>query len=448
MASLRTRQSDALTRKLQSLGRELALWRQDSTGDLRLHHSQIQRVTAVLCGLRQEIREQRERGAADGIFNDRNIELGALELHRMWEFFRSKFALRKIDAFRPYLAAVDEFAWACYKPARDEAEDAGVIAQDALKEPPLVYLSGGWSPFAMPRNQQYTAESVPGERVRNAAFVQALKHLPVSVISLPWYQVEHLPDAVVVGHEVGHLIEDDLQLTGTIENAVRSAVPQVRQAAWLAWAGELFADVYGQLATGPSFVSALAEVLGIDWQSVVAEVLPDRGAWSEYPTSFLRMKVNFRLLEELGFGTRATALEAEWTELYGATHAMAAFDDDVPSVARALVECRFAQFAGRRMRDVLSFDASLVDAASNAVAQLNRPKAPDSGNVRALIASGRMFFDTTPAAYNDNVHRALLDALTASLPATGTRASRRNADSRDDSDRRTGASLLSVLTQH
>ena len=46
-----------------------------------------------------------------------DVELMILELHRIWEFFRAKFALRYVDWFAGHLAAADELAWRCYAPA-------------------------------------------------------------------------------------------------------------------------------------------------------------------------------------------------------------------------------------------------------------------------------------------------------------------------------------------
>ena len=41
-----------------------------------------------------------------------------LDVHRIWEFFRSKLSQRYVDWFRPFLIAADEFVWDCYTPVR------------------------------------------------------------------------------------------------------------------------------------------------------------------------------------------------------------------------------------------------------------------------------------------------------------------------------------------
>src|SRR5262245_9313212 len=99
-------------RKLASLETEFMSWEAESadgTRPLRLHHSQIGRITGVLRKLRTEISNPpAATGAAAKTLTDREIETTALELHRMWEFFRSKFAMRKVEWLQLYLNAVDD----------------------------------------------------------------------------------------------------------------------------------------------------------------------------------------------------------------------------------------------------------------------------------------------------------------------------------------------------
>ena len=87
----------------------------------------------------------------------------------------------------------------------------------------------------------------PGEALRTAAFAAALQRLPVPVVGLPWHQVEHLPDALVIAHEAG--------ASGRRGPRVAPAPGGgggrggAASGGW-AWAGEAVADVYGAHATG------------------------------------------------------------------------------------------------------------------------------------------------------------------------------------------------------
>jgi hypothetical protein len=274
----------------------------------------------------------------------------------------------------------------------------------------------------MSRDFPFEAEAVPREPVRNDAVRIALKRLPLPVVGIPWFQIRHLPDAVVIGHEVGHLVEDDLGLKQTIATLIAGAAAPSRQAAWRSWAGEIFGDMYGQLATGPAFVNGLAEALADDPKIVATEKI-NGPSWSDYPTTYLRMKVNFAMLRALGLSAAADALATEWTAVYGAAHGMAAFDADATPIAEALRDTAIAQLGGKKLPEVLSF-ATVQAECDVALNRLEANATPAPGNVRALLAAAGLFFAKSPAAYSDVVQKRVLDVITLSIPkgVRGTRA--------------------------
>jgi hypothetical protein len=143
----------------------------------------------------------------------RNLEELVLGAYQVWEFFRSKLVQRREAEFQPSLRVMDEFAWLCYQPIRH------VVWGDSpqCKEPPLVYLNGGWSPFVVVRNNAFRAEAVRRDLLKSADFKIALSSLPFPVLGVPWCQVPHLPDALILGHEVGHAVEADFELQGRLD---------------------------------------------------------------------------------------------------------------------------------------------------------------------------------------------------------------------------------------
>src|SRR3989442_1047185 len=103
-----------LYQKLDSLKEEFGYWRDRSEAaqSLQKHHTQIRRISLQLEGMQQGIRAEldalRQRQGRDILSAARKLELDILEVHRIWEFFRSKFVLRTVDWFNPYLIAADE----------------------------------------------------------------------------------------------------------------------------------------------------------------------------------------------------------------------------------------------------------------------------------------------------------------------------------------------------
>jgi hypothetical protein len=155
-----------LARKIRSLTEEFTHWKTVSEPGqpLEKHHTQIRRVTAQLESAQHDLLKQVEEAVAAGTLLGRSYDLEAdvLELHRIWEFFRGKFALRYLAWLNPFLTAADELAWACYKPACTRAIAAKQVEPEHVKEPPLLFFTGSATPLAMSRDSAFHSE-IPSE---------------------------------------------------------------------------------------------------------------------------------------------------------------------------------------------------------------------------------------------------------------------------------------------
>jgi hypothetical protein len=293
-APLADRRRAELHAKLASIDLEFGRWREASERGqpLRKHYRQIRRVTkaldAMLIGIAQDV----EAAAGDDVLaRARKLERSILELHRLWDYFRSKLALRSVSWFQQPLYAVDELAWACYEPLQLAMTAGGPTDH---KEPPLSFFNGAWSPFAAGRGRVYEPERVEGAILPTTSVRDAIRKLPIPVVGVPWYLAQHLPDSPVICHEVGHVAEQDFGLTEAVDAALESAaIPDdERRPAWQSWRSEVFADVFGCLGAGSAFVSALMGFLVDDPAAVARQRLAAPG-WGKYPTTDLRMAFNF-----------------------------------------------------------------------------------------------------------------------------------------------------------
>ena len=355
-----------LQRKLAGITAEFDWWLADAgeKKPLRKHQSQITRLTDQLGGLAARLQDEIGQARQDGgdiLAASYDLQLRILEVHRLWDFFRSKLGLRYVAWFGPYLAVADEFAWACYRLALDHDSRAGVPAA-GLKAAPLVFLSGEFSPFTHLRQSPFDVEDVEGA-LDSAGFLQVLYALPVPVIGLPWYQVAHLPDVVAIAHEVGHDVERDFGLTavmhGHLQAATPATMPGPRRNRWSGWLPEIFADLYGILSAGPAFASALTDLLAADPVLVAAESA-DPGP-AEHPPAALRIELAAQALEQTGFPREAADQRAAWTEAYrpGGTEDAPAgpFLADAEAVVRELIDGRYPQFGCRSLAEVAAFSA-------------------------------------------------------------------------------------------
>jgi hypothetical protein len=286
-------ETDAEWRRLQ---RELAAWqdrrrRLDADGQ---HRSQLDGCVAVIDAALQELHgpiaattDADPRAAEHCRVHDRRIAW----LRRTWDFFRDRFDQRDDDALAPVLRAADEIAWSCHREAF-----GGLVAQPptAGGPPPLPYVEPQLTPEVFPRGL------VPGTLRRDvdAAFLRAaldalpfaVVRVPASCVTAPWWLV-HL------GHEVGHVVDD--QLLGHHTRAAMVADLGLSDAAaeeWTRWSGELFADLYAALMFGPWALWALA----------VAEARDDTAMLvprDAYPPPAVRLLVMARACDTLGLGT-------------------------------------------------------------------------------------------------------------------------------------------------
>ena len=453
---LTRRKKTELNKKLESLQQEWADWRDQSraTRPLEKHHSQIHRVTVRLEALVQEIVKELNLLADDSpqlLSRARELEGLMLEVHRVWEFFRSKLSLRSLPWFSKYLVAADDLAWDCYRAAQLKLS-GGHLPPHHVKEPPLVFFNGGSSPFTQARNEAFEAEVVPNEELKTGAARQVLRALPIPVIGVPWFQVQHLPEALVIAHEVGHDVESDFRLTRELEQALEAGFEEAgtdaaRRGAWRSWLGEIFADIYGVLACGPAFVGTLMDFLATDvgqteraWRQA-----PD---WGFYPTDYLRIMVNLEVLRQRQLTRPEKDLRAEWGAVYR-SHAMGDYEADIEAVVKAIITKPFAAFGGDPLPKVISFDGEDHNAAETDALRIIDGRTPQTNNVRILFAAASLAFRLNPETYNQmNVHKLVLDTA-SSIREGGVRSSRvlRNGSlsSLDKEDKAEGAALFGAL---
>jgi hypothetical protein len=445
-----------LQRKLAGITAEFDWWRADAGENrlLRKHQSQIIRMTDQLGGLAGRVEDEIKRARRDGgdiLVTSRDLQLRILEVHRLWDFFRSKLNLRYVGWFGPYLAVADEFAWACYRPALDHDSRVDVPAA-AVKTAPLVFLNGEFSPFTHLRQSPFEVEKVDGA-LDSVDFLQVLYALPVPVIGLPWYQVAHLPDVVAIAHEVGHDVARDFGLASATEAHLRAAtatLPGPRRNRWFGWLPEIFADLYGILGAGPAFASALTDLLAADPALIAAELA--EASPGKHPPAALRIELAAQALKETGFPGEAAAQRDAWREAYGPADPDEPFLTDAEGVILALLDGRYPQFGEQTLRCVMTFSAGQqADADADAEKVLDGQE-PASDDIRCLVAAARLAFDRDPGRYHGaaaegakTTQELILDRAVAAMNDR-PRADGDEPERAPDEDREAGADLFNLIT--
>ncbi|MHB9757031.1 hypothetical protein ACYBSK_21890 [Streptomyces sp. BYX5S] len=413
------RRTAGLEQLIDGLTDELAAWRGLAYGErapLEKHRSQLAAVETLLTdGL---VAARAHLAAGD---DATALPVTVLDLHHVWDYFRSKFALRRLEEYRGYLDAADELAWACYEPPLAAALESGAAR---TKEPPLVSFSRDPAPRAHRRGGQYR-DLLPRGGVHTRAGVRLVRSLPFPVIDVPWYYGSHLPAVLTVAHEVGHHIEDDFGLTPEIHARLApTALPT-------AWAGEVFADVCASLACGVAYPAVLADVLA----TLTAEPDDTAPELSPHPPPATRLRVCLAALD---------AADRVRPRTWPAPIAQALADGpspDVAGVAAALLDAGYPRLAGRRLADLLPATPVTPLHAERLLAGM------PSGlsRVPGVLAAAALAFLTDPAEYRSRRvgDRAVAEAL--ALRPQGPRGAPEGGGTGRARDGEAGAELLRAL---
>ncbi|HEX6519036.1 MAG TPA: hypothetical protein VF070_03360 [Streptosporangiaceae bacterium] len=413
-----TRTAAELQARLAGLDSELDAWLAATTkeGLLRRHHTQIQAVTGTLKQVSADLAGQFDRTNPGLWMLDRirSVDRRIMDLHRLWGFFRAKFALRYVPWLEAPLVTADDLAWDCYSPVQK------FIAADQRREPPLVYFTGGTSPFLLPRGTPYVVEPLPDGSMREPEFTEAVRLVPVALIGLPWFQVDHLPDAPLIAHEVGHAVEQDLGLADRVRTLIEEAVPPERRSAWSAWSAEVFADIYGTLCCGSGFARALMALLAVHPRQVKGEVRT-AAAWGSYPTRTLRVLLTAAVLTKLGVQPSDQPVADTWLATYP-DRPLQDFEPDVGLIAAAVLDGPYAALGNSGLTAIIGYSDTDEQTVSRLADRLLNRFALDQGGVRHIVAAARLAYDRERDGYALQDAAQIVRAKIASLPWEGVRA--------------------------
>ncbi len=414
----------ALDAKVASLTDEIATWKgMPEKPTFAIHASQIEEVCGTLAAMIAMI--QSKGSEIKSLADVEALEQQILAALHIWDCYRSKWVLRLIDSLAVPLALMDDLAWHAYWPARDRAVASGSVSALDVREPPLVFPNPVWSPFARSREQAYELDETTGDLRAYGAFDRWLREIPVPLIGVPWYQLTHLPEAVFIGHEVGHLVEDDLGLEDSLRAVIGQALPErcdEQRAAWTRhWRSEVFADVYGVLVTGPAYAAVLLDLLDGDPQLISVEAQPNNTPlqsemWRAYPTRALRALIVCEAVRQLPvkpgeedpdrdiFRQAAARLQATWTSTHP-KHAMADYEGDVAAVVGAILHSPLPAFhtdkapGGAALSTVLRFTPAMETKAMRDASEANRNMPVTADDIRTLFAGVARAFITDAKSF-------------------------------------------------
>lgn len=411
--------------KLASLDEEIAAWRgivdpppggqqPDPEHDpFTRHQSQVLRLAAFFEGVGAALAAEIAALGEDASFETaRAISKKILQGHALWSYFRDKLLFRYSRHLQSCLLVADELGWACIKAllaARQEAAGSAVS-----KVPPLIYLGPSLSPFVFPREWSLSGQILD---VSDEIFAGLIRQAPFSVVSLPYYQTRHLPEILVLAHEMGHVADFDLGLSTALDAALESipdsAVPAAHKEIWRRCRVEAFADVFGAAAGRAAFCRTMASFLADDPQKIASERI-DLGKRSKYlyPTAYLRVLLTLEVLrgKDGALPEEARKVETSWRATYGSVHHHQEYEADLPAIVAAFLDNPLAELNGKTLRSLAGLPASAdAEAAKIAQKMLDHRYPPDAKkDPRILAAAAALAFYRDPQRYAQNEIEAMV----------------------------------------
>lgn len=351
---------EELGRHVENIPLELAAWQTAAKTvlDMNAHFNQLEAIGTLV-----NVYVTRQKIAVKGLsvdgdpllFQQASFALlqDIVRAQRAWDFFRDKLDLRHSPAHKDALWVADTVAFDCHRTTLNTAVAQGILNAAELREPPLVYCTADTSPATWVRGSR------PNDG-RDYDLGEAT--VPIPVIELPWDHLGSAWEYLSLHHEVGHDIEADLGLRDTLQTTLKQqltagGVPAQRVEMWLAWQGEVFADLCALRLGGPAFVDGLMQLLLLP-TAFVKKYQPD----DPHPTPFVRMLMNIAYARTLGtsaeISAHADSLAADWRTAYGDSTTNAILDEcpkDFPIVFAALMATPLAPLKGQTVASLLPY---------------------------------------------------------------------------------------------
>lgn len=345
-----------LGRRTELLPREIEEWNKQSDTNkygMGIHQSQVKAVTRLFDGLLKKqngIRDELTPSKAGAMQQEdftkkrQELELSLTGTHSIMATFRHIFSQR--DDTQPYkqiLDAADLVAAYSYLVCVKLANRWKGEPDEHYREPPLVFLNAKLSPAAITRRHSF---GLIGLELHGEEELQ----LPISVISVSFHDTSAFWTLSSIYHEVGHVLDQDLQLRTELGAAVlaKLGASQNKNLWGKTWMGEAIADVLGVLLGGAGFALSLMDMLYKTREEVV------EASGGAHPNSYVRMFLVSAMLRRTGVDelkTLADSIEADWKKFYGEPEIWKSFVGECAAVADVLLGQPLAALKGRCLLD-------------------------------------------------------------------------------------------------
>lgn len=208
--------------------------------------------------------------------------------------FRS-LAQHTSHEYHQKLASIDAIIRDLYLPTVKVAHQRGALAKEGLSQTPLAYFTDG-------------PEGIYTWRQHAQIALATGRRLPLTMLALPRNMIAQPWNLVAIAHEVALCVYQQLELPWELAaklqtESVNAGVSPSTGAYWARWHETIFADLFGTLKLGASYVSGMIEMLGANPAACVTF-----NPSSPTPPAYIRWHIMLQTLQLMQFPDQAREL--------------------------------------------------------------------------------------------------------------------------------------------
>jgi hypothetical protein len=312
-----------LKRRAELLNADITDWKsltEQNVDGLGIHRSQLAAVNATLEELlprQKSLLGDLEASSSPDNFLARRLllEQAIIANHALMSVFRNILEQRReTSRYNQPLDAADLIASDCYRTCMEAAQGMGIIKEDQFRVPPLIYLDSKGAAGAITRQKTV-------RKAFNLSLTAYLElKMPISVITIPYTDTVALWSFCGIAHEVGHLLDQDLQLGSALKALLEQAdvvadFSKDTMPYWQLWLSEIIGDIFGVLLGGAAFAYNLMDILRQPKGDVFSTDLGD----AEHPNPYVRFSLCCAMLRRTNVAELvavADAIMQSWAEIY------------------------------------------------------------------------------------------------------------------------------------
>ncbi|MFX0091736.1 MAG: hypothetical protein ACFFBD_08225 [Candidatus Hodarchaeota archaeon] len=227
------------------------------------------------------------------------------------------------------------------------------------------------------------------------------RFFPVPIIAMPLAGIVNIWNWLALTHETGHDVY--FNFMGVQEEAEKLVTESVKDTEsaianiWIGWTSEIFADMFGNLLSGPAFFRSLQELLMTLPQNV------STATDYVHPICSIRNVINATILRNMGFVEEADNIEKRWNDIYGKYQEECIYGTQIidfkklanptEKVVKTLLEQTFKSLSDKSLKSFVCYNNTDHDQVLELKDKFMKGEVDRSAPSRLILAAARLGYE-------------------------------------------------------